>query len=164
MKPFFKHYPQLKKYPFPADKSFSWFWYYGMQQMGDDQALKSRLAVADKLTARQDFTNVAALFFPTIQMQLAVNELAGSDLSTHLDFQQAVRKYHEEIRLHFYPAIFQEQDIASTNIKTVGLKAFTMGKIYNWSRLLPILIWTLVFSLIAFRNLKSGMLTRNVQV
>ncbi len=164
MKPFFKHYPQLKKYPFPADKSFSWFWYYGMQQMGDDQALKSRLAVADKLTARQDFTNVAALFFPTIQMQLAVNELAGSDLSTHLDFQQAVRNYHEEIRLHFYPAIFQEQDIASTNIKTVGLKAFTMGKIYNWSRLLPILIWTLVFSLIAFRNLKSGMLTRNVQV
>jgi len=163
MKPFFEHYPQLKKYPFPADKSFSWFWYYGMQQMGDDQALKSRLAVADKLNARQDFTNIAALFFPTIQTQLAVNELAGSDLNTHLDFQKAVRNYHEQIRLHFYPAIFQEQDIASTNIKTVGLKAFTMEKIHNWSRLLPILIWTLVFSLIAFRNLKSGVLTRNVQ-
>lgn len=161
MKPFFEHYPQLKKYPFPADKSFSWFWYYGMQQMGDDQALKSRLTVANKLAARQQFTDIAALFFPTIQTQLAVNELAGSDLSTHLGFQQAVRDYHEQIRLHFYPAIFQEQDIASTNIKSIGLKAFTSKKVHDWGRLLPLLIWTLTFAVIAFRNLKSSALVRN---
>ena len=161
MKPFFEHYPQLKKYPFPADKSFSWFWYYGMQQMGDDQALKSRLAVADKLAARQRFTNTAALFFPTIQTQLAVNELAGSDLGAHLEFQQAVRDYHEQIRLHFYPAIFQEQDIASTNIKSIGLKAFTIEKVHDWSRLLPLLIWTLIFAVMAFGNLKSSALARN---
>jgi len=161
MKPFFEHYPQLKKYPFPADKSFSWFWYYGMQQMGDDQAIKSRLAVADKLAARQDFTNIAALFFPTIQAQLAVNELAGSDLNAHLEFQQAVRNHHEKIRLHFYPSIFQEKDIASTDIKSVGLKKFIRTKVHDWSRLLSLLIWTLVFSTIAFRNLKGNALVRN---
>ena len=161
MKPFFEHYPQLKRYPFPADKSFSWFWYYGMQQMGDDQAIKSRLAVADKLAARQDFTNIAALFFPTIQAQLAVNELAGSDLNAHLEFQQAVRNHHEKIRLHFYPSIFQEKDIASTDIKSVGLKKFIPTKVHDWSRLLSLLIWTLVFSTIAFRNLKGNALVRN---
>ncbi|GGE39247.1 ABC-2 type transport system permease protein [Pedobacter psychrotolerans] len=161
MKPFFEHYPQLKKYPFPADKSFSWFWYYGMQQMGDDQAIKSRLAVADKLAARQDFTNIAALFFPTIQAQLAVNELAGSDLNAHLKFQQAVRNQHEKIRLHFYPSIFQEKDIASTDIKSIGLKKFIPTKVHDWSRLLSLLIWILVFSTIAFRNLKGNALIRN---
>lgn len=161
MKPFFEHYPQLKRYPFPADKSFSWFWYYGMQQMGDDQAIKSRLAVADKLAARQDFTNIAALLFPTIQAQLAVNELAGSDLNAHLEFQQAVRNHHEKIRLHFYPSIFQEKDIASTDINSVGLKKFIPTKVHDWSRLLSLLIWTLVFSTIAFRNLKGNALVRN---
>lgn len=163
MKPFFEHYPQLKKYPFPADKSFSWFWYYGMQQMGDDQAIKSRFAVADKLAARQQFTNMAALFFPTIQTQLAVNELAGSDLNAHLEFQQAVRNYHEKIRLHFYPSIFQEKDIASTDIKSTGLKVFTPTKVYNWSRLFPLIIWTLVLSLFAGRNMKKSYLNRNMQ-
>ncbi|RYD68931.1 MAG: DUF3526 domain-containing protein, partial [Sphingobacteriales bacterium] len=113
MEPFFEHYPQLKKYPFPKELTFSWYWYFGMQQMGDDQAAASKVAIDEKLASRQYFTNMMALFFPTIQTQLGINELAGSDLSTHLEFQQAVRKYHEQIRLNFYPAIFQNQDIAS---------------------------------------------------
>jgi ABC-2 type transport system permease protein len=155
MKPFFEHYPQLRQYPFPEDLTFSWYWYYGMQQMGDDQALESRKSVEKKLASRQQFTNIVALFFPTIQTQLAINELAGSDLNTHLEFQQAVRKYHEQLRLHFYPAIFQNQEISSTNILDTRLQKFLPVKVYGWHRLLSLSIISSILILTAMINMKK---------
>lgn len=145
MKPFFEHYPQLKQYPFPQEKTFSWFWYYAMQQMGDDQAVASRRAIENKLAARQRFTNTFAFFFPTIQTQLGINNMAGSDLNTHLDFQQAVRKYHEQIRLHFYPTIFLNKAVDSTDIKAYKLEKYTPQQRPSvWVNLLSISILTVI--------------------
>jgi ABC-2 type transport system permease protein len=155
MKPFFKHYPQLKKYPFPAALTFSWYWYYAMQQMGDDQAQASRASVESKLSSRQQFTNLVALFIPTIQTQLAINELAGSDLNTHLAFQQSVRQYHEQIRLQFYPAIFQNQKISSTNIRNIGIKEFFPVRVYGWHRLLSLFLISGILILTAMFKLRS---------
>jgi ABC-2 type transport system permease protein len=160
MKPFFEHYPQLKKYPFPDDKTFSWFWYYGMQQMGDDQAKESRMAVEKKLIARQHFTNMAALFIPTIQTQLGINEMAGSDLDSHLDFQQAVRQYHEQIRLRFYPGIFQEKPISSTAVEKIPLKRFEAKKSYPYERLVSIILATVILLAISIRNLSNKRLAK----
>ncbi|WP_316829667.1 DUF3526 domain-containing protein [Pedobacter aquatilis] len=157
MKPFFKHYPVLAKYPFPEEKSFSWFWYYGMQQMGDDQAMDSRLAMEQKLASRQGFTNLIALFFPTIQLQLGVNELAGTDLANHLKFQQAVRNYHEQLRLHFYPAIFLNQEVIKTDIKKTKLRMFNpQTNIIPYGRLVSLFVMTLILSLISVLKFKSG--------
>lgn len=145
MKPFFEHYPQLKQYPFPQEKTFSWFWYYAMQQMGDDQAMVSRRAIETKLAARQRFTNTLAFFFPTIQTQLGINNMAGSDLNTHLDFQQAVRKYHEQIRLHFYPTIFLNKAVDSTDIKDYKLEKYSpQQKPSVWVNLLSISLFTAI--------------------
>lgn len=155
MKPFFAHYPQLKQYPFPADKTFSWFWYYGMQQMGDDQAIASRKAVAKKLDSRQYFTSIAALFVPTIQTQLGVNEVAGTDLNAHLLFQEAYRSFHERTRLRFYPAIFLENGIETTNVNTTKLEKFMPGSIKDWTRLLSLSLLTIVFLTLTWRNLRG---------
>lgn len=145
MKPFFEHYPQLKQYPFPQEKTFSWFWYYAMQQMGDDQAVASRRAIENKLAARQRFTNTFAFFFPTIQTQLGINNMAGSDLNAHLDFQQAVRKYHEQIRLHFYPGIFLNKAVDSTDIKDYKLEKYSPQQRPSvWVNLLSISILTVI--------------------
>ncbi|CAH0260851.1 MULTISPECIES: DUF3526 domain-containing protein [unclassified Pedobacter] len=145
MKPFFEHYPELKQYPFPQEKTFSWFWYYAMQQMGDDQAIASRRAIENKLAARQRFTNTLAFFFPTIQTQLGINNMAGSDLNTHLDFQQAVRKYHEQIRLHFYPDIFLNKTVDSTDVKDYKLEKYSPQQTPSvWINLLSILTLTVI--------------------
>lgn len=145
MKPFFEHYPELKQYPFPQEKTFSWFWYYAMQQMGDDQAMASRRAIENKLAARQRFTNTLAFFFPTIQTQLGINNMAGSDLNTHFDFQQAVRKYHEQIRLHFYPGIFLNKAVDSTDIKDYKLEKYSpQPRPSVWVNLLSISILTVI--------------------
>ncbi|CAH0291125.1 hypothetical protein SRABI27_04071 [Pedobacter sp. Bi27] len=145
MKPFFEHYPELKQYPFPQEKTFSWFWYYAMQQMGDDQAIASRRAIENKLAARQRFTNTLAFFFPTIQTQLGINNMAGSDLNAHLDFQQAVRKYHEQIRLHFYPDIFLNKTVDSTDVKDYKLEKYSPQQTPSvWINLLSILTLTVI--------------------
>ncbi|MFC1222893.1 DUF3526 domain-containing protein [Pedobacter sp. BG31] len=155
MKPFFKHYPQLKKYPFPEKKTFSWYWYYAMQQMGDDQALASRLAIEKKLASRQDFTDIFAFFLPTIQTQLGLNKMAGSDLATHLEFQQAVRKYHEQIRLHFYPAIFLNRDVNDTYIKNYKLEKYNRQQIpHVWINMLSVSLLTMVMIGATALNLK----------
>lgn len=147
MKPFLKHYPQLKQYPFPAEKTFSWYWYYGMQQMGDDGALGSRMAIKKKLEARQHFTETVALFFPAIQTQLGVNELAGVDLDSHLDFQNAVRKYHEQIRLHFYPVIFTNGELKKTDIEDYRLEKYiSKNTPAIWINLLSITVLTAILA------------------
>ena len=155
MKPFFEHYPQLKKYPFPGDLAFSWFWYYGMQQMGDDHAAKSKKSMQKKLASRQYFSNLAANIFPAVQAQLSLNELAGSDLNSHLKFQQAVRTYHEQIRLRFYPSIFQNHDISTTKLQQVKLKEYQVEKMYSWNRLLSLLFLILILIAIGLRQFKS---------
>ncbi|GAA3953254.1 hypothetical protein GCM10022246_04290 [Pedobacter ginsengiterrae] len=157
MKPFFEHYPQLKKYPFPEEKAFSWYWYYAMQQMGDDQAFESRKAVERKLQSRQDFTRIIALFFPSIQTQIAMNELASSDLNAHLNFQNSVRKYHELIRLNFYPSIFQEKLVRSTNLLDYKLQKYNPKQIRTvWSGLFSILTSIILLFSIAYLNFKRG--------
>jgi len=155
MKPFFEHYPQLQHYPFPADKTFSWFWYYGMQQMGDDQAVESRKAVAQKLKLRQHFTSIAALFLPTIQTQLGINEVAGTDLNAHIAFQVAYRSFHEKTRLQFYPAIFLENGIETTKVSSTKLEAFTPGTTKDWTRLVSLSLLTILFLALTLRNLRE---------
>lgn len=157
MKPFYEHYPQLRKYPFPEEKTFSWYWYYAMQQMGDDQALESKKAIEHKLQSRQNFTKIVALFFPSIQTQIGINELAGSDLNAHLNFQNAVRKYHEQIRLHFYPSIFQEKTVKSTNILDYKLQKYTQKQDHTaWLNLFSILMLATITFSIAYLNFKKG--------
>jgi len=160
MKPFFEHYPQLKQYPFPADKTFSWFWYYGMQQMGDDQALESRKAVAEKLKLRQHFTSIAALFLPTIQTQLGVNEVAGTDLNAHLAFQEAYRSFHEQTRLQFYPAIFLEHKIETTNVTKKKLVQFHSVSVQDWAKLVSLTVVILLLLIFTQRNMRKIQTTK----
>ncbi|MFC3562713.1 DUF3526 domain-containing protein [Pedobacter jamesrossensis] len=156
MKPFFEHYPQLRKYPFPEEKTFSWYWYYAMQQMGDDQALESKIAIDKKLQSRQNFTKIVALFFPSIQTQIGINELAGSDLNQHLKFQNEVRKHHEQIRLHFYPSIFQEKNVKATDILNYKLEKFIPQKTNSvLLNLLSVFTLTVILFSISYLNFRK---------
>lgn len=156
LKPFYSHYPQFKKYPFPAEKSFSWYWYFAMQQQGDDEAAGSKKSVLDKLDARASFTKIASYFVPSIQTQLFINNIAGSDLNQHLQFQQEVRRYHEELRLHFYPSIFQELDVTQSGIEKFRLKKYDQNtqSAHNGS-LLSMFLLTTCLALLATQNLKK---------
>lgn len=156
MDKFYRHYPQFKQYPFPADLSFSWYWYYAMQQMGDDEASAGARSMSEKLVKRHQFTNLSTLFLPGIQTQLRLNELAGSDLENHLNFQKAVKAYHEKIRLYFYPLIFQNETIAKVQwdkFKVRQYKGYATGNI--WQHLFSVGILVLLFTVLAIYNFRK---------
>ena len=107
LKKFYKHYPQFEEFGYPTE-GFNWTWYYAMQQMGDDESLEDTKALWQKMRDRTDASKQLAAFLPNMHLQLAFNELAGTDLEKHLSFLDGTGEFHEELRLFFYPKIFKE--------------------------------------------------------
>lgn len=104
---FYQHYPQFAHYPLQKE-GFSWLWYYAMQQMGDDESLKERNAMFDKIRQRQETSMQMASLLPPVQMQLSMSQLAHTDLASYVDFLEGTTQFHEGIRLDFYPRIFDD--------------------------------------------------------
>lgn len=118
---FHQQYPQYSAYNHPEDASFSWLWYFAMQQMGDEQAAEDAKNLKAKLRLRNKFSNIAGWFVPTIHAQLSLNALARSDLNHHIGYWEALEAFHEEKRLYFYPRIFQNTAVADEDWESFGL-------------------------------------------
>ncbi len=114
MDAFYAHYPQFSKYSLP-EKEFSWQWYYAMQQVGDDEAAPSTLALKEKLVTRNQLSTAIAQFIPSLHLQIQLNEIVHSGLTNQLLFLEAVSKQHEKLRLYFYPKIIENKTLDSVN-------------------------------------------------
>lgn len=142
MTPFLAHYPQYAKYPMPESKS-SWFWYYAMQQMGDDEALGKSKELRDKLLLREKVSNRIAMVLPVLHTQLRLNSLAGSDLGNHLLFLDSTQRFHEKLRLFFYPRIIEERAADNINWKSFTVEYFSYSQRVSWTQLmLPLIIFS----------------------
>tara|TARA_B100000497_G_C7692479_1_gene421521 strand:+ start:1831 stop:3135 length:1305 start_codon:yes stop_codon:yes gene_type:complete len=140
---FKEHYPQFSKYEHPEDQSFGWFWYYAIQQMGDDEATEARQAMKDKLYARNRFTKLIGYVLPSVHTQLSLNSLGKSDMSNYLNYMDALEQFHEDKRLMFYPMIFENVAISSEKWNEHKLEYFEDKRETEWIYLLlPILIWS----------------------
>ncbi|WP_422080593.1 DUF3526 domain-containing protein [Ulvibacterium sp.] len=111
---FYDHYPQFEKYGYPTE-GFNWLWYYAMQQMGDDDSRNERESLNSKIQLRERHSAQFASWLPNMHLQLALNQLAGTSLGQHIDFLEATEKFHERLRLFFYPKIFEENLAESIN-------------------------------------------------
>jgi ABC-2 type transport system permease protein len=150
---FHKHYPQFTQFKHPEGESYSWLWYYAMQQMGDDEAANQAQAFKEKLEKRNQFSSVIALFFPSIHTQLSLNKLSQSDMENHLNFIKKLENFHEQKRLYFYPKIFTESPVNQENWKQYGLEYYQENVNINWLRLiLPLLIISIVCIIWSSKN------------
>ncbi|MBL8171177.1 MAG: DUF3526 domain-containing protein, partial [Acidobacteria bacterium] len=106
MQRFFQRYPQYASFQAPTDK-FSWGWYYAAQHLGDEDAAEASAQLRAKLLQRQQWLQRLAWLVPTINAQTALNKIAQTELDNHLAYLDSVRSLHEQIRLHFYPAMMR---------------------------------------------------------
>lgn len=145
IKKFHQQYPQYSAYNHPEAASFSWLWYFAMQQMGDDQAADDAQALKEKLRLRNSFSSIAGWLFPTIHAQLSLNALARSDLNHHIGYWEALEAFHEEKRLYFYPRIFQNTAVADED-----WDSFVLGhhqgevQLSGWSAIWPLVLISLL--------------------
>lgn len=143
MDKFYAHYPEFKKYPLP-DKTFSWLWYYAMQQMGDDESRQAALELKQKLQQREQATAFFACFSPSIHTQLAFNRLAAADLQQQLQYWEATERFHERLRLYFYPRIFENRAVKTENWDSFRVERFVAKVEVNWAKMLLPLVLSIV--------------------
>jgi ABC-2 type transport system permease protein len=153
MNKFYAHYPQFKKYPL-SDKQFSWLWYYAMHQMGDDESARESASLKEKLIKREKASRVFALFLPVLQTQLALNDLARTDLKNHLLFLEETKKFHEGKRLFFYDKIFEDKPANSVNWDAINIGQFSAKQVVPLAGIMAPLLVTIVV-LLAMAGINS---------
>lgn len=156
MDKFYAHYPQFKKYPLPEGQ-FSWLWYYAMQQMGDDDAQQQAREFKNKLYSRESAGNNIARLIPTLHAQWQMNDIAQSGLGNHLQFLDSAARFHEKMRLYFYPKIFENTPVNQENWRKFQMEWYSATQQINWPALvLPPIIISLLLLLLSTFNLKRS--------
>lgn len=151
---FYKHYPQFKHYTLP-ESEFSWLWYYAMQQMGDDESAVQSKELESKLEQRNNASEWIAQFIPTLHTQIQLNEIAKSDLRNQLLFLKETNKFHEKLRLHFYPKIFDNATVNQQKWETFKVETFHDKSETSYVKaFLPLLLFNLVLIVFGWRNFK----------
>lgn len=155
---FYKHYPQFRKYPLP-DKEFSWLWYYAMQQMGDDESAVEATKLQRKLEQRNATSQFIAQFIPSLHTQIQLNAIAKSDLNNQLLFWNETQKFHEKLRLYFYPKIFENAPVLDEKWGNFKVERFEdTSKINYINALLPLLVFILGLIVLGVTNYKRNTL------
>lgn len=156
MDKFYQHYPQFKNYSLP-DKEFSWLWYYAMQQAGDDDSARQSQELESKLQQRNSASQLIAQFIPTLHAQIQLNEIANADLENQLLFLKETKKFHEKMRLYFYPKIFDNTAVNKENWLKFKVKTFNEPVEINFIKtFLPLLVFNLLLICLGWINLKKG--------
>jgi ABC-2 type transport system permease protein len=112
MESFYRRYPEWRGAPVPEDR-YSNAWYYAMQQRGDDEAEPLATAYVDTLERKSRWTARALVLSPPATFQLALNAIARTDLDSHLAYLASVAEYHERLKRHFFPIVFNTISVRS---------------------------------------------------
>ena len=154
MNKFYAHYPQFNKFSLP-EGDFSWLWYYAMQQTGDDAAAIQSKELRKKLEQRNKASITISQFIPTLHLQVQLNEIAKSGLTNQLLFLDETGKFHEKLRLYFYPKIFSNTPVSSENWSSFKIETFTDNSNLNQSQLYyPLTIFIVIFCGLGWLNFK----------
>lgn len=152
---FYDHYPQFKKYGYPTE-GFNWLWYYAMQQMGDDHSAESQKELEYKIQNRERLSSQIAAVIPNMHLQLTLNQLAGTSMQQHMQYLEGAKKFHEKLRLFFYPKVFEEKKAEIINWDQFTPEYYssrTNSKTYL--SFLPLMLATLLLILISIPQLRK---------
>jgi ABC-2 type transport system permease protein len=155
MDKFYAHYPAFKKYDTP-DETFSWGWYYAMQQMGDDESVQESKAMHKKIMQREKASRSLAVVIPTMHTQLLFNDIARTSLRDYMRLLDRTNAFHEQLRLYFYPKIFENASVKNEDWRKFKPEYVSRENDLSWTMaLVPQLIITAVISLAAAVNLRK---------
>ena len=156
MDQFYAHYPQFKNFPLP-EAEFSWLWYYAMQQAGDDDASAEVAQLRKKLGLRNTASIHIARFIPTVHMQVQLDEIAKSGLTNQLAFMDQTTRFHEKMRLYFYPKIFSESAVNDENWAKFKVETFSDNTPVSLpGAIAPLLVFTMLLAALGWFNFKKN--------
>ena len=108
-----------------------------------------------KVMLRNTVSKNIALFIPTMHAQLSFNNLAGTDMTSHLEFLKALEVYHENLRLGFYTKVFDKKPASVIDWNTHEAKFYNSKRDFSWVYvLLPTLLITMIIGVFGAINLR----------
>ncbi|KRC00957.1 DUF3526 domain-containing protein [Duganella sp. Root198D2] len=108
MQRFFRTHPEWKDAA-PLPEGFHWKWYYAMHQAGDDMVSGQAALYRQALWSREVWTRNAGLVLAGVNVQVLLHRLAGTDMEARQAYLDRVAAYHERVRRHFYPYVFNDK-------------------------------------------------------
>jgi ABC-2 type transport system permease protein len=93
----------------PLATTFHWKWYFAFQQLGDERVAERSRAYRAGIARRDAAAGIVGVLVPPIGLQRALHRLAGTDVRAQLEYLDAVRAYHGELRRFYYPYLFDER-------------------------------------------------------
>lgn len=112
MQRFIANYPAWKDTA-PLGKGFQWKWYFAFHQLGDDDVTEQAQQYRDGLLKRQAWTNRIGWILPSVGSQAALHQFARTDLPAQLRYQDQVADYHQQVRMYYYPYLFNDLEFNS---------------------------------------------------
>ncbi|MBI3504170.1 MAG: DUF3526 domain-containing protein [Proteobacteria bacterium] len=119
---FFRTHPEWKD-TLPVKEAFAWKWYYAMHEAGDEEVRTLADSYADHLRLRQSWARGLGLISPPVGVQLMFDELAQTDLDSHLAYLEAVKASRRRLEAALYPAIFNEEKFAPGDLAKLRARA-----------------------------------------
>lgn len=105
MVPFFERYPQWRNTA-EITRPFEWKWYFAFQQVGDQVTEELSAAYRQGREARDEVAGALAWLSPPALVERSFQALAQTDVSSSLEYEDAVREYHAQLRAWYYPKLF----------------------------------------------------------
>ncbi|WP_286268818.1 DUF3526 domain-containing protein [Thalassotalea hakodatensis] len=140
---FIKLYPQYQNFELP-DASGSWPWYYAQQHLSDVQVNHQWQQYLQQSESRFETLKALSWLTPSLQLQLNVNHLAGSDGESYLHYLKSIDNYHQEIREYLYQHLYTENKINQHSLPQFPRFNSQQIQSVNWSGLLKLVVLILV--------------------
>ncbi|GAB2793017.1 hypothetical protein GCM10027275_42510 [Rhabdobacter roseus] len=154
---FYARYPQFKHFPIP-NTTFSWLWYYAMQQMGDEESAHESGELGQKLQQRESISHRLGWVVPSVHTQLQLNDLARSGLGNQLRFLDETTRFHERLRLYFYPKIFSNHPVSDECWERHTVETYTERPPLRVGHvLLPPLLFVFLFGGLGWLNFRRNL-------
>ncbi|TDS51228.1 DUF3526 domain-containing protein [Myroides indicus] len=149
-------YPQFKTNDTIFNNDFNWKWYYAMQHLADVESMKSSIAYQSKIKARNNAAKLIGYFLPSMHTLILSSELALSDQNNILAYENKLKDFHKEKRLHFYPLIFSNQDSTVENWNNHKLEKFkAQSNVSILELLLPLFLIITILLIISHKKLRK---------
>ena len=129
----------------------------------NDDAQEATKELYKKLWMRNHITQTLASYIPGLHTQQTMNELSRAGLQNQLLFLDSTARFHEKMRLHFYPKIFDQQPVSQENWAAFEVNFFRETTKTDWVRLLlPLFLFIVLIYGLTYVNFKRKPLNQIV--
>jgi len=102
-----------------VEKPFEWKWYYAFQQVGDQTAEQLSRDYREGRKKRNRLSSMLSLISPASMIQGYFEKLAGTDMTSSLNYEMRVRNFHAELRKWYYPKLFKDEPYEAGILETL---------------------------------------------